>query len=154
MHSECGREAAAFYSQMQKEIFNPKFPVICADDGEAIGDKRRVVSQNGTTTPPSIFVTGKVRKGNEFENIHMQMQKRSKAVPKLSEVRFKLGGGNTPVKRTTMAMATTKRNPIVSVTKATTAAPVMTKKPLAQIIGKSEGIQTNICRQRNSLQIF
>ena len=83
----------------------------------------------------------------------MKIQKRSKSVPKLSEVHFKLGG-NTPVKRTTMAMATTKRNPVVNVTKATTAAPVMTKKPLAQFIGKSEGIQTNICRQRNSLQIF
>ena len=68
MRAECGKDAATFYTQMQKEIFHPKFPLICADESEENVIKgttknaeiKNQEKQPTQSTPPSIFVPPKV----------------------------------------------------------------------------------------------
>ncbi|KAL3116691.1 hypothetical protein niasHT_000769 [Heterodera trifolii] len=46
LRAKCGREAAAFYTKMQRKIFHAQFPVICEEKNEWEKTKRKGVTTN------------------------------------------------------------------------------------------------------------
>ncbi|KAL3097029.1 hypothetical protein niasHS_002745 [Heterodera schachtii] len=87
LRAKCGREAAAFYTKMQRKIFHAQFPVICEEKNGWEKTKRKGVTTNesGSKVPSTMAVTQ--------ATIFVTSKKRKKTVARLSEFKLKLTGG-------------------------------------------------------------